>query len=110
MYPVARTEENLRKCLCADCPSYTVGCKVKNYPLNAAKRINGIENAEHYEKMFCSFGKSTCIDEDRGCLCDRCEVFAENDLVREEYCLADGGLECAKCKYGFEVNQQPEWQ
>lgn len=110
MFPVDRTEENLRKCLCADCPSYIVSCKMKNYPINVAKRIKGIESAEHYEKMFCSFGKSNCIHEDRGCLCDRCEVFVENDLDKEEYCLIDGGLDCGQCVYGVDAKMKTELQ
>lgn len=97
MNMVERTNENLKKCLCSGCPSYTMGCKIKNYPINMMKHVDGIENIEHYEKMFCAFGKSNCISEDRGCLCENCEVFHENNLKKEDYCLADGGLDCSKC-------------
>ena len=106
MFQVPKTSENLKKCLCSDCPSYTAGCKVKSYPINMVKLIDGIENIEHYEKMFCAFGKSNCINEDKGCLCDSCKVFQENDLSREDYCLADGGLDCEKCGYKAKVKQE----
>lgn len=101
MHTVARTTENLKKCRCSDCPSYTTGCKIKNYPVNLFKLVDGLENIEHFEKMFCAFGKSDCIHEDRGCLCEECEVFAENDLTRDEYCLAEGGKDDNKCRFGF---------
>ena len=84
MHTVARTSENLEKCRCSGCPSYTAGCKVKSYPLHLLRMIDGIDNMEHYEAMFCAFGKSNCIHEDKGCLCEDCEVFLENDLSRDE--------------------------
>ena len=68
MSEVARTKENLEHCRCMDCPSYTLGCKVKNMP------------------------KSRCIEEDRGCLCEQCPVHAQYHLNREDYCLKTGGL------------------
>lgn len=91
MHVVARTSENLKKCLCADCPSYTTGCKIKNYLANLFRLAEGLDNIEHFEGMFCAFGKSNCIHEDKGCLCEQCSVFAENGLSREEYCMTDGG-------------------
>lgn len=104
MFPVSRTSDNLRKCLCSDCPSYTKTCKIKNYPINLMKLVDGVENVEHYEKMFCAFGKSHCIQEDKGCLCENCEVFAENNLNKEDYCLVDGGLDCGKCHCSKQIN------
>ena len=37
MSEVARTKENLEHCRCMDCPSYTLGCKIKNMPGNVYK-------------------------------------------------------------------------
>ncbi len=87
MPKVAKTKENLKKCQCRNCPSYTIGCKMKNYPLNFIRMIDGLDNLEHFEGMFCAYGSSNCIEENRGCLCDDCEVFRENNLKRDEYCL-----------------------
>ena len=87
MSRVAKTKENLKKCRCSDCPSYTLGCKLKNYPLNFVRMIDGLDNLEHFEGMFCAYGASTCIAEDKGCLCEDCAVFHENALNRAEYCL-----------------------
>lgn len=87
MSKVAKTRENLQKCRCNECPSYTIGCKVKNYPVNLLRMIEGMENAEHFEGMFCAYGTSKCIAEDRGCLCENCDVFHENNLHRDEFCL-----------------------
>lgn len=91
MHTVARTSENLQKCRCSVCPSYTTRCKVKNYPLNLLRIIDGIDNMEHFEAMFCAFGKSNCIHEDKGCLCENCEVFSENNLSKDEYCMSANG-------------------
>ena len=98
---VAKTVENLKKCRCMDCPSYTMGCKVKNYPINIAKLAGGLDGVEHYEKMFCAFGKSNCIHEDKGCLCEKCQIFAENKLTRDEYCMTDGGNKEPSCSMNF---------
>lgn len=88
---VAKTKENLERCKCMDCPSYTMGCKIKNFPGNVVKLMEDFEKVDHYEGMYCAFDKSHCISEDKGCLCDGCPVHAEYKLKREEYCLADGG-------------------
>ena len=101
MHTVARTSENLKKCRCSDCPSYTAGCKIKNYPANLFKLVDGLDQAEHFEGMFCAFGKSHCIHEEKGCLCEQCEVFAENKLSREEYCMTDGGIDNSRCILGL---------
>ena len=84
METVLRTSENMKKCLCSACPSYTTKCKIKNYPINMMKLVDGIENVEHFEKMFCAFGKSNCISENRGCLCEQCDVYNENNLSKED--------------------------
>lgn len=89
---VAKTKENLEQCKCMGCPSYTTGCKVKNMAGNLYKLLEGLDKAEHFEGMYCAFDKSHCIDEDKGCLCDSCEVHAKYKLNKEEYCLKTGGL------------------
>lgn len=97
METVLRTSENMKKCLCSGCPSYTTKCKIKNYPINMMKLVEGLDKIDHFEKMFCAFGKSNCISENRGCLCEQCEVYSENNLNKEDYCLSDGGIDCSIC-------------
>lgn len=89
---VARTKENLKKCICLHCPSYTTTCKMKNMPENLLKMMENLKDVDHFEGMYCAFDKSHCIHEDRGCICEKCEVHKEYDLKREEYCLKTGGI------------------
>lgn len=98
---VAKNKENLKKCVCMDCPSYSMGCKIKNFPENMIKLMNDLDDVEHYEKMFCAFGKSHCISEDKGCLCETCPVYHENDLHREDYCIKTGGQLSHQCWAGY---------
>lgn len=91
MGEIARTPENLKKCICKDCPSYTFACKVKNAPSNVATMVKDVTKAEHVEGMFCSFGNSKCIVEEKGCDCSRCDVWKENHLDRFYYCIVIEG-------------------
>lgn len=104
---VAKTKENLDSCLCLKCPSYTTGCKIVNTPVNLFKRMEDLDNVEHYESMFCAFGKSHCIEEDRGCLCETCPVHDKYSLNREEYCLRTGGELSHTCMMGFDEEENP---
>ena len=92
MVYVARTKENLERCKCMDCPSYTLGCKIKNMPANLYKLMGNLDETEHFEGMFCAFEKSNCIEEGRGCLCGECEIFHKYRLNRQDFCLTDGGF------------------
>ena len=93
MATVERTAENLSKCLCMGCPTYKLGCKVKNLPKNMMTKIKGnIGNVEHFEGFFCAFEKSNCIDELAECVCETCDVFKENKLTNYGFCTVDGGL------------------
>ncbi|MBQ7284712.1 MAG: DUF2769 domain-containing protein [Alphaproteobacteria bacterium] len=99
---VEKTKENLKECQCHNCPSYTLGCKIKNYPIDAIKMFEDIDNLEHLERMFCAFEKSHCIEEDHGCLCETCPIYAKYDLVRDEYCMKTGGNLSHKCMVGLD--------
>ena len=46
MVYVARTKENLEHCKCLDCPSYTLGCKIKNTPINLYKLMDDLDKTE----------------------------------------------------------------
>ena len=92
MVYVARTKENLERCKCMDCPSYTLGCKIKNMPGNLFKLINDFENTDHFEGMYCAFEKSHCIEESKGCLCSECEIYHKYRLSHRDFCLTNGGI------------------
>lgn len=89
---VEKTRENLRECLCLHCPSYTTACKMKNMPENLLKMLEPINEVEHFEGMYCAFDRSHCIHEDKGCICDNCEVHKKYNLKKEDYCLKNGGM------------------
>ncbi|MFW6128274.1 MAG: glutamate synthase-related protein [Halobacteriota archaeon] len=59
--------ENRKKCLCKGCPSYP-NCG---------------------DILFCATGKSNCEIEVKGCICNYCQVYAENDLSALYYCNKD---------------------
>lgn len=88
---VDKTKENLKKCICMHCPTYTTGCKLKNLPENLIKGMGDLEKEDHFEAMYCAFNKSHCIDQDKGCVCPDCEIYKEYQLNREDYCLCTGG-------------------
>jgi hypothetical protein len=61
-------------------------------PKNTAAMIKSdISQVEHMENMFCAFGKSNCIDAEKGCVCPDCQVHAEYNLQNVYYCLKTGG-------------------
>ncbi|MDK2831757.1 MAG: hypothetical protein PWQ75_1509 [Methanolobus sp.] len=88
MGSVKKSKDNLSKCICIKCPSYSFACKMKAIPESAINILKGdIENAEHIEGLFCAFGKSKCIEEKKGCICPDCEVYKENMLNEMYFCL-----------------------
>ncbi|MCD4821048.1 MAG: DUF2769 domain-containing protein [Methanococcoides sp.] len=89
---VEKSKENLSKCMCMKCPSYTFACKVKSMPGNMVHMMKGdVSEAEHMEGLFCAFGKSKCITDKKGCVCGECEVYIENNLSDQYYCLDQNG-------------------
>ena len=92
MGQVERTPENLAKCSCMKCPSYALGCKLKAMPKNMMIKIKGnIGEVEHFEGLFCTFGKSTCIKKLTECICETCDVYKEYQLKNYGYCVTEGG-------------------
>lgn len=89
---VEKSLDNLKKCLCMKCPSYSNHCKLKNAPDNFIKLMRNFNDTKHYEKMFCAYEKSDCIFEANGCLCASCEVFKTYNLKHQNYCLHTGGI------------------
>ena len=88
---VDKSIENLRECLCLECPSYTKFCKKKNVYKDIDDKID-MNKLGHLEMMFCAFEKSDCIHENLGCLCMKCPVHKKYALNSEDYCLATGGV------------------
>lgn len=92
MKKVKRTRENLAKCLCKECPSYTFTCKLMAMPGNVILLIDPMDDESlHAETMFCAYNKSQCINEEKGCKCPDCEVNKENDLGKTYFCISEGG-------------------
>ncbi len=93
MTTVAKTRENLKKCKCMSCPSYTLGCKMKAIPKMMIGMMTGadISKKEHIEGLFCAFEQSNCIKEKKGCVCLTCPVAVENSLTKQYFCLTKEG-------------------
>ncbi len=91
MSQVARSKENLGKCMCMKCPTYTFMCKMRNMPGNMMAMMGDLEKKEHVEAMYCAFEQSRCMDEEKGCICEECLVHKENGLDKAYYCMATGG-------------------
>lgn len=89
---VEKTTGNVCKCLCLMCPSYEKICKINNMNENQNISTKNLQAKIHYEKMFCAFEKSNCIHFNKGCLCDKCEVFKKYNLRKKEYCITTGGM------------------
>jgi glutamate synthase domain-containing protein 2 len=68
---VQNSQENRKKCLCPNCPSYSHDCKG--------------------EILYCSedVGHSQCDINAKGCLCPGCLVWSENNLKEIYYCTRD---------------------
>lgn len=78
MATVPKTKENLHKCICMKCPSYTFACKIKAMPENMVDMLKkDFSKVDHMEAMFCAFGESKCIDEKKGCICLDCQLMKE---------------------------------
>ncbi len=93
---VEKTINNLRKCKCVLCPSFTTECKVKAIGQDVEKLVTGLGKAKHFEGMFCAFEKSECIHDHKGCKCKECEIEKEYGLERVYYCTGSETVEKAK--------------
>ncbi len=92
MKKVPRTRENLMKCLCKSCPSYTFACKLMAVPGDIILVFDTINDDKlHAETMFCAYEKSQCINEEKGCKCPDSEVYKENELGNTYFCTNNGG-------------------
>lgn len=63
---VQDSEENRKKCICFNCPSYTHNCKG--------------------EILYCATGKNNCDIDVKGCVCNMCPVYHENKLKGLYFC------------------------
>ncbi len=85
--PVEKTEFNMSRCQCLDCPSYSTDCKIKNARQTTTRPTQVLKTHTHYEKMFCAFEKSNCIHLNKGCLCENCANYHAYDLKNRHWCL-----------------------
>lgn len=88
---VEKTQQNIKRCVCLNCPSYATICKIKNANQNTIVSTSNLLSRSHYEKMFCAFEKSNCIHLDKGCICETCANFKDFGLKKGSYCLHTGG-------------------
>ncbi|WP_297596556.1 DUF2769 domain-containing protein [uncultured Cetobacterium sp.] len=87
---VEKSLENLKKCICMHCKSYTLGCKLKEMPKNMfeiMKHHKNFEEIKHLDGLFCAFGKSECITEEKECICNKCELYKTYCLDKSYYCI-----------------------
>lgn len=91
MGKVPKTKENMHKCICMSCPSYSFACKIKSMPANVMDLIKGIDKTDNLEGMYCAYEKSRCIEEEKGCVCGKCVLTAEYGLDKKYYCTVTGG-------------------
>jgi hypothetical protein len=70
---VPDTEENLKKCICMNCPSYNECMK------------RGMQG------LFCARGKTDCDLERRGCICNQCPISSDYHLFGGYYCAVGTG-------------------
>ncbi|MFW6139947.1 MAG: DUF2769 domain-containing protein [Acidobacteriota bacterium] len=68
MAKVTDTQENMRKCICGQCPSYNECMKNKS------------------EGLYCARGESSCEFEKKGCICGACPLTSEFGLDKLYYC------------------------
>ena len=87
MGSVEKSKENLGKCICMKCPSYTFSCKTELLPGVMDAMKGDISKVDHVESLFCAFGRSTCVTNKKGCICGGCKVYKENKLSNLYYCL-----------------------
>jgi len=61
--PVPDTEENMKKCICKSCPTYS-SCM-----------------GDAGEGLFCAAGKSGCEIDKKECVCESCPIDKEYNLT-----------------------------
>ena len=69
---VSDTEENFKKCICVNCPSYNECMK------------------EGKEGLYCTRGKTICDLKREGCICPQCPVSRDYKLLGGYYCVIGG--------------------
>ena len=70
---VPDTEDNMKKCICMDCPSYNECMK------------SGMQG------LFCARRKTDCELERRGCICSQCPISRAYQLFGGYYCAVGTG-------------------
>ncbi len=65
---VKLNDDNKKKCVCINCPSY-------DECMRGGKEI-----------LYCANNKSSCSFKRKGCICGSCPVHEENDLKFGYYC------------------------
>lgn len=90
MSNVGKTKENLKKCICTQCPSFVNAAK-QNPLMNKTETLpDDLNKLEHMEYMYCAFDKSKIIKERKGCVCFNCRIFKDAKLANGYFCVNSG--------------------
>lgn len=65
------TEENSRRCICPECPTFLADECPK----------------EKMEGLYCAKGRSGCDMVRKGCVCGNCSVWKESNLSKGYFCI-----------------------
>ena len=86
MSKVGKTKDNLKKCVCIKCPTFTNAAK--QHPEMTSQNLATIDVTalHHLESMYCCFGKSRLIEVKKGCNCFSCKNFKEHALTDGLFC------------------------
>jgi hypothetical protein len=71
MPKVINNEENMKKCICPECPTF----RSSSCP------------SENGENFFCARGKTACELTDKSCICGMCPLWDEFNLSMGYFCL-----------------------
>ena len=83
MSKVGKTKDNLKRCVCIKCPTFTNAAKLHPELSSQNLAAADVPALQHLESMYCCFGKSRLIEEKKGCSCFSCKNF-------KMYALTDG--------------------
>jgi hypothetical protein len=91
MPQVAYDMDNMHKCICDDCPLFEESKCIRERSAAVKTPPTGMPDARTVEGVYCSgaIGASKCSDLNSAlaCICPDCQVWEENGLVENYFCL-----------------------
>ncbi|MBE0476192.1 MAG: DUF2769 domain-containing protein [Coriobacteriia bacterium] len=89
MRAVRFTDENIRECLCGQCPVQARSeCADRMYRASGRAEGKVPSDPRSLPGLYCSIGLAVCDDLDfpRACECPRCLVWGRHGLAGNHYC------------------------